>query len=237
MRPAAGPISAAGFRKSVAGALQWGFSCTSCGVAAQGSSRLLEVLRTPCGGGGVTWRQVLHTAVQEELLIKCTRCGTTRQRHVALALQKCPVRACWQEGGELIEGTTVYAAWIAGLNKAMHGLGARGRPQPLADEAAAQAQGAALQAAELQDERSEPAFVPRDVCLRPYRSHVVVRVGEAEVCMQCFSRVPRYRVAAWRDGCCDGPAPLGSCPRHTLAVFATCPMICPPGRPRGVPRS
>ena len=171
----------------------------------------------------------MHNTVQENLSVRCSRCGTTRQRHVALAMQKCPVRTCWQEQAEKCEGTAVYAVWVAGL-KAMHGVGGRGIQQPAvaaADAATVHAVAVGPQAAA---ERSEPALAPRAVCLRPYRAHVVVKVGEAELCMLCFSRAQRYKVAAWRDGCCDGAAPLESCPKHLLCVFATCPILWPPRR-------
>ena len=49
---AAGPILKAGFDKSAAGALQWRWSCSRCGQLAQYNSRLVELLRTPCGGQG-----------------------------------------------------------------------------------------------------------------------------------------------------------------------------------------
>ena len=54
--------------------------------------------------------------------------------------------------------------------------------------------------------------------------------GVAEWCMLCFSRAPRFKVAAWRDGCCDGVAPLGSCPKHILEAVRACPMLWPPRR-------
>ena len=64
--------------------------------------------------------------------------------------------------------------------------------------------------------------------LRPFRSHHCVRAGEAEFCMACFSRAPRFKVAAWRQECCDGAAPIGACPKHILAAVNTCRVAWPP---------
>ena len=34
----------------------------------------------------------------------------------------------------------------------------------------------------------------------------------------CFAKAPRYKVAEWRAGCCDGDAPIGATPKHLLAA-------------------
>ncbi len=52
MAPAAGPIPQMGFAKSAAGTLQWRWSCRRCGQLILNSSKLFELLRTPCGEPG-----------------------------------------------------------------------------------------------------------------------------------------------------------------------------------------
>jgi len=52
--------------------------------------------------------------------------------------------------------------------------------------------------------------------LRQFRSHAVVKAGTIEFCMLCFVKAPRYKVAEWRSGCCDGAAPVAGCPKHVL---------------------
>ena len=130
MKPAAGPILQVGFKKSAAGALQWRCSCSRCGQLALNSSKLFELLRTLCGEQG-EWRQVLHDSVADDARVKCTRCGTTRQRHVLLAMQRCPVRTLWRDGEEVAAGTTIFAAWTAAV-KAKHSCGGQLAPDPAA---------------------------------------------------------------------------------------------------------
>ena len=167
----------------------------------------------------------MNEPVQEELVVRCTRCGTTRQRHVPLAMQRCPVRTCWLGAGEVAEGTATCAARVIAL-KAMHGLGARGRP---ADAGAGQPPQAAVHA---EPNEQHVVLEPGVVALRPFRSHVVVRIGEAEVCMLCFSRAPRHKVVAWREVCCDGVAPLGSCPQAHPGSSVHAPRVMAPSQGR-----
>ena len=70
------------------------------------------------------------------------------------------------------------------------------------------------------DGGDRPATVPRHLNLRPFRSHVCIVVAEVEFCMMCACKAPRYQVAQWRTGCCDGTTPIGAVPRHILAVVA-----------------
>ena len=222
MQPQLGPVGPAGWERSAAGALNCRWSCEACGKAAGNSSRLYELLRTPCGEQG-EWRQMKHEATIVNDKMQCSRCGVERQKCVQLSLQSCPVRAFFQAGEEVPAATAVYAAWHRCV-KAMHACTkASGRLQ--ADAAAAgplavaPAVGAVVQ---------EPVLEPHAVGLRPFRSHVCVRSGEAEFCMLCFARAPRYRVAAWRQDCCDGGAPVGSCPKHILAAISVCRVCWPP---------
>ena len=96
--------------------------------------------------------------------------------------------------------------------------------RPPAADAAAAVPGEQLE----QLEQALVPVVPRAALLRPFRSHVCVRAGEAEFCMLCFTKAPRYRVAAWRQECCDGAAPIGSCPKHFLAATIVCRVSWPP---------
>jgi hypothetical protein len=218
MQPAAGPIPPAGFTKSAAGALCWKWRCGRCGLLAHNSSKLLELLRTPCGEQG-EWRQLLHDPVADAARVSCRRCGTTRQRHVPLGLQRCPVRALWRDGGEVAAGTAAYAAWTAAI-KAMHGRAAQPPPPLLCEAALLQPPVPATAAGPAGPEREEPELVPRALTLRPFRSHVAICSAEVEFCMLCFSRAPRFRTAAWRAECCDGTAPVGAAPKHILAAVA-----------------
>jgi hypothetical protein len=225
LQPVAGPVGPAGWPRSAAGALLCRWSCATCGKAATNSSRLFELLRSPCGAPG-EWRQLRHSVVVADGKAICTRCGTTRQQHVQLGSQKCPVRVHFQGGAEVPAATAVYAAWQRTVS-AMHactkaaafGLGA---PVSAAD-APAEARAAA----------AEPEAVielaPRRVTLRPFRSHACFKVAEVEACMMCFMRAPRYRIPAWRAECCDGRAPIGACPKHILAAIMTSATVWPAG--------
>jgi ferredoxin len=134
MQPQLGPVGPAGWERSAAGALNCRWSCEACGKAAGNSSRLFELLRTPCGEQG-EWRQMKHEATIVHDKMQCSRCGVERQKCVQLSLQSCPVRAFFQAGEEVPAATAVYAAWHRCV-KAMHACTkASGRLQ--ADAAAA----------------------------------------------------------------------------------------------------
>ena len=222
MQQEIGPVRVAGWAVSAAGALNCRWSCMACGMAAGNSSRLFEILRTPCGDHG-EWRQLKHEASIVNGKMQCSRCGTERQKCIQLGLQSCPVRAFFQAGEEVPAATAVYAAWHRCV-KAMHAYTKASGQQTAAIAAAvpvlvAQAVGVVVQ---------EPVLEPRAISLRPFRSHVCVRSGEAEFCMMCFAKAPRYRVPAWRQDCCDGAAPIGSCPKQILAAISVCRVCWPP---------
>ena len=61
----------------------------------------------------------MHAAAAQGDKVACTRCGTTRQAHIQLHLQKCPVRGFFRGGAEDPTGTEVYAAWHRTV-RAMH---------------------------------------------------------------------------------------------------------------------
>ena len=189
------------------------------------NGRLFELLRTPCGLQG-EWRQLRHEAVVVEGKVQCNRCGIERQQCVQLGLQLCPVRGHYRAGEELPEATAVYAAWH-GCVRAMHSLTNAGARQAgaaalgVGQAAAADAAGPEPVHGDVQERRAMAQ-------LRPFRSHQCVRAGEAEFCMSCFSRAPRFKVAAWRQECCDGAAPTGACPKHILAAVNTCRVAWPP---------
>ncbi len=123
------------------------------------------------------WRQLYHDSCPANGKVECKRCGTTRQRHVQLAGQKCPVRGLFRGGEEVLEGTVVYAAWTAAV-KAMHEHGRRaaaeGREKRLPPPSTE---------AVVVIRRPEVAVQPASLSLRSFRSHVVVRTVEVEFCM------------------------------------------------------
>jgi hypothetical protein len=169
-----------------------------------------------------------HEATIVHDKMQCSRCGVERQKCVQLSLQSCPVRAFFLAGEEVPAATAVYAAWHRCV-KAMHACTkASGRLQ--ADAAAAVPLAVAPDVGAVVQ---EPVLVPHAVVLRPFRSHVCVRSGEAEFCMLCFARAPRCRVAAWRQDCCDGAAPVGSCPKHIFAAISVCRVCWPPRHDAG----
>ncbi len=51
--------------------------------------------------------------------VACTKCSTTRQPHVQLQLQTCPVRGFFRGGVEDPAATEVYATWHRTV-RAMH---------------------------------------------------------------------------------------------------------------------
>ena len=150
--------------------------------------------------------------------MQCGRCGTVRQKTVQLGLQACPVRAFFRAGAEQQDVKAVYAAWHRCV-RTMHSHCKATVPA---------APAAAVPGEQLDLEAALVPVVPRAALLRPFRSHVCVRAGEAEFCMLCFTKAPRYRVAAWRQECCDGAAPIGSCPKHFLAAASVCRVSWPP---------
>ena len=225
MQPVPGPVGPAGWQRSAAGTLLCCWSCVTCGKAANNSSRLFELLRSPCGVLG-EWRQLRHSVVRADGKTSCSRCGTARQQHVQLETQRCPVRAHFQGGIEVPAATAVYAAWQRTVS-AMHactraaafGLGAA----PSAEDAPAEARAPGA------EPEAVTELAPRRATLRPFRSHACFTVAEVEACMKCFMRAPRYRISAWRAGCCDGNAPIGACPKHILAAVMTSATVWPVG--------
>ncbi len=121
------------------------------------SSRLFELFRSPFGLPG-EWRQLKHAAVVDGDRVVCTGCGTSRQQHVQLHLQGCPVRGYYREGAEAPAATAVYAAWQRTV-RAMHAF---------------------PKAAEAEMLEAEPAAVPVPLALMPFRSHVVAKVADVE---------------------------------------------------------
>ena len=191
--------------KAAAGTVAWKWVCKCCNALATNSSKLLELLRTPCGDGEGSWEQQVHATQLQGLRVECVRCGTSWQRYVHLAAQKCPVRRRMQAGAEVQAGTAIYAAWYRTI-RAMHRFGSVQRQQTVGDAVAA-----------------EPAEIvideaPVRALLRPFRAHRIARTADVEFCLRCFAKAPRFRVADWRAGCCDGDVPIGSCPKHILAT-------------------
>ena len=159
--------------KSTAGALNCKWSCGECSKTATNSSRLFELLRTPCGEQPGEWRQLMHAAAVQGDKVVCTRCSTTRQPHIQLQLQKCPVRGFFREL-EDPAASGVYAAWHQTV-RAMHAFAKAATAVPEetlvaadAGPAEAQAGGAAAELPEV-----EPGAVPVPLARRPFGSHVV----------------------------------------------------------------
>ena len=228
--PEAVPAGQRSWTKSTAGSLSCKWSCGACSKTATNNSRLFELLRTPCGEQPGEWRQLMHAAAVQGDKVACTRCGTTKQPHIQLQLQKCPVRGYFRGGVEDPAATGVCAAWQRTV-RAMHAFAKAATAVPeetlgAADTGPAEAQavGAAAELPEV-----EPVAVPVPLVLRPFRSHVVAKVAEVEFCMQCCMRTPRYQPAVWRAGCCDGRTPIGACPRYILAAITTSTAKWPTG--------
>ena len=230
-----GPGGPFEWTKKAAGTIMCKWSCNSCGMKAGNSSRLLEVLRKPCGAlaAHCSWDKVNHdTEVVADRVI-CRRCGTTRQRYVDLSGQACPVRRCMRAGAEVPDGTAVYGAWVCTL-QAMHahakavqrpaGEAAAAAVEPAAAEAPADGAAAAERTGD-GDGGGGPPPVPVSLRLRPFREHACVVAGRVEFCMRCACKAPRFRTAEWRASCCDGDAPIGGVPKHILAAIAAdCPQ-------------
>jgi hypothetical protein len=206
-------VPANGWPRNSAGSMLCRWKCRACGQEAANSSRMFELLRKPCGDDHLCeWRQSQHTSELAGEKVHCTKCGTTRQRYIRLDQQKwCPVRSLWRQGLEDPAGAAVHAAWTAAV-KAMHLHGRRCGGQPFPGPAVQHAGPDSVQ----------PVIVaePRALVLRPFRSHAVGKAAEAEFCLMCLGKAPRYKVAAWRAECCDGRAPVGSCPKHLLAAIS-----------------
>ena len=111
----------AGWARNAAGTLVCKWACTRCGKTAANSSRLMELLRKPCGelAAHCSWNKENHDTEVVVDRVACERCGTTRQKYVHLCDQACPVRQCSRAGAEVPEGTAVYEAWVRTV-QAMH---------------------------------------------------------------------------------------------------------------------
>ena len=225
-----------GWAKKTAGTLECKWTCSSCGKKAGNSSRLLEVLRQPCGAlvAHCSWDKVNHdTEVVADRVI-CKRCGTTRQRYVHLSGQACPVRLCMRAGAEVQDGTAVYGTWIRTLQamhahmKAVQGPGGEAVAAAVEPAAAAGPAGGAAAADQAGDADGGvgPPPVPVGLRLRPFRAHACVVVGRVEFCMRCMCKAPRFRTVAWRAECCDGDTPIGGVPKHILAVIVAGQASC-----------
>ena len=172
----------------------------------------------------------MHAAAVQGDTVVCTRCSATRQPHVQLQLQKCPMRGFVRGGVEDPAASEVYAAWHRTV-RATHAFAkVAGVAEPVAGLVAAAEPAEAL-AATPADEHlvAEPA-VPRPFVLRPFKSHVIAKSVEVQFCMQCWLQTPRHLARQWKAGCCDGRAPIGACPRYILAAASTCPATWPSGQ-------
>ena len=173
------------------------------------------------------WRQLNHSTAVTNGRVSCTRCGTSRQPHVQLGLQRCPVRGLFRGGIEVPAATSFYAAWQRTV-RAMHAhtkvavaaglLVAEGSP------------GVAPAVVEPELEQVlEPVAEPVLLALRPFRSNVIAKSAEVEFCMPCCTMAPRYLANRWKAGCCDGRAPIGACPRYILAAISISTAVWPAG--------
>ena len=81
MQAEAGPGGPAGWAKNAAGTLVCKWACARCGKKAGNSSRLMELLRKPCGElvAHCVWDKVNHDTGLAADRVVCKRCGTTRQ--------------------------------------------------------------------------------------------------------------------------------------------------------------
>ena len=222
--PEAGPLPRWGWHKTAAGAPQCRWSCGKCGRGAMNSSRMLELLRTPCGDQAVgRWTAAQHKAQARGDRVECTICVTTRQRHIALEKQRCPVRVWAEAGGEadveIPDGTSVHAAWSRTL-QAMH----RAAKNPAGGAGRQEAVGAPADDTELAEPVCEPCT------LQPFRSHRIVVSGSMAWCMACYSKQPRFRRNVWKTSSCKGQQPVAHCPKHVLATLGQHPTVWPEGK-------
>ena len=231
LQPEASQAGQRSWTRSTAGALSCKWSCGACSKTATNSSRLFELLRTPCGEMPGEWRQLMHAAAVQGDKVACTRCGTTTQPHIQLQLQKCPVRGFFRGGAEDPAGAELYAAWhrtVRAMRAHTKLQEAAGQAVPLAAAVAEPAVALGMApAAEMPTD--EPAARPRQLALRPFRSHVIAKCAAVEFCMQCCMQTPRHLANQWKAGCCDGRAPIGACPRYILASVSLCPASWPRG--------
>jgi hypothetical protein len=152
---------------------------------------------------------------------------TSRQPHVQLGLQRCPVRGLFRGGIEVPAATAVYAAWQRTV-LAMHAHTKVAVAAGLCSAVGAPGAAPAVVEPELEPVL-EPVAEPVLLVLRPFRSHVIAKSAEVEFCMQCCMRTPRHLANRWKAGCCDGRAPIGACPRYILAAISISTAVWPAG--------
>ena len=173
MQPAPGPVPPPSWSKTAVGVLVAKWVCNRCRCLATNSTKLFEVLRTPCGQPG-TWRKVCHDAVQVgHARVECRRCGTSRQKYINLCAQRCPIREFHQWGASVPAGTEVYKAWTLAV-RAMH---QRSRVQGVS----AGILSAPTPAVEPAVDAGSAVAEMRNACqrgsgqLRPFRSHLLCK--------------------------------------------------------------
>ncbi len=95
----AGPWPAGGTVAPKNGRLPWSWVCTRCECRASDSSRVLEVLRRPCGQLAVRMERAAHEW-SDGFLPCCGRCGLicSNGRLGTAKDQLCPVPRCTLEG-------------------------------------------------------------------------------------------------------------------------------------------
>ena len=197
MVPAPGPVAPNGWCKAAAGTVAWKWACRRCGTVANNSTKLLAVVRTACGGAEGVWEQRNHNPEVHELRVQCTRCGTSRQRHVQLGSQRCPVRCLTWQAAEVPAGTAVYAAWHTAI-KAMHH---RSRPAAEVGEppvlAVVGAGDAGAGDAGAGDAGAGDVVAAMPCQLRPFRAHSFASPQGASF---ASAATPRPPVTGWPNG-------------------------------------
>jgi hypothetical protein len=205
----------------------WG--CSRCGRTAGDTSRAKELARKPCGGAAWVATPATHALEPDGGHWRCSRCMlAVRPQHAAQAeRQHCPVAELALAGARWPQGEAGLRVVFGRLRAFRHFC----CPAEAAEELPGAAPDAAMAAAEpvVQAEHLQAGFAegpqrkrrraeadpvvasPAPFALRPYVSHLPVRVGRCVWCLNCFE-VPGRHYHAWKHGRCGGTKPTFAMP-------------------------
>ncbi len=210
-----GPWPAAGTVEAKNGRLPGCWVCSKCGAKASDSSRVLEVLRKPCGQVVASMERAKHEW-SDSAEPRCGRCGLicTNGRLCTAREQFCPVPRCTLAGQPWPEGEASMRREIGrlqGFRKWCEFVQDPGEPvgvwpvpggqlgQPPGQECPLPPQAEPL--------RQEPSMA----LLAPVRFHLSTKLGRYWFCLHCFEK-PGASLVTFQKARCAGVRPAHEVP-------------------------
>lgn len=217
-----GPWPAAGTVPAKNGRLPWSWVCSRCGGKASDSSRVLEVLRKPCGNPGVKIERDKHVW-SDAAEPTCSRCGLVcgNGRLGTARDQYCPVPSgtlnneAWPAGEASLRREVgrlhAFRKWceqvqvqdIAGDGEAS--LGPQGGGEHALGRLSLHREGSPPGEGAMPTAPAAPPF------LAPARFHLCTKLGRYWFCLQCFDK-PTGSLADFQKARCAGAKPAQEVP-------------------------